>query len=46
MNPPDFDYGFNLNYGKRYTDNTPLTAQIRALIDIDTARQAKDNSTL
>ena len=46
MNPPDFDYGFNLNYGKRYTDNTPLTAQIRTLIDIDTARLAKDNSTL
>ena len=32
-NPPDFDYAFNLDYGKKYTDATALTQQIRALID-------------
>ena len=32
QNPPDFDYAFNLQYGKRYTDAAPLFAELRALI--------------
>lgn len=40
-NPSEFDYNFNLDYGKRYTDSLPLTAQIRSLVDVDTARRAK-----
>lgn len=32
-NPADFDYGFNLNYGTKYTAATPLTQQIRDVID-------------
>lgn len=35
-NPDDFDYGFNLSYGKKYTDGYDLTAKIRALIDVET----------
>ncbi len=35
-NPPDFDYAFNLSYGKRYTAATPLFAALRQLIDADT----------
>ncbi len=35
-NPPDFNYAFNLTYGKRYTDATPLFQTLRALIDQDT----------
>ena len=35
-NPKDFDYRFNLDYGKKYTDALPLTALIRALLDADT----------
>ncbi|MGY2139955.1 HD domain-containing protein [Pseudomonas reactans] len=32
-NPPDFDYGFNLTYGKGYTDADPLFERLRGLID-------------
>lgn len=35
-NPPGFDYGFNLDYGRQYTAAHPLTALIRALLDRDT----------
>ena len=35
-NPPDFDYAFNLGYGRRYTDAAPLFAAIRSIIDADT----------
>lgn len=40
LNPPDFDYAFNLDYGKRYTDAVPLASRIRALVDIDTSAHA------
>jgi putative hydrolase of HD superfamily len=36
MNPPDFDYAFNLDYGRRYTAAHPLCAAIRAALDADT----------
>ena len=39
-NPPDFDYAFNLQYGRAYTDAAPLFQEIRALIDADTASKA------
>ncbi len=42
-NPPEFDYSFNLDYGKRYTDAVPLAAKIRSLVDLDTARRAKSD---
>ena len=35
-NAPDFDYRFNLAYGKARTDAHPLLAEIRALIDAET----------
>ena len=35
-NPPDFNYEFNLAYGKKYTDADPLFEQLRQLIDEDT----------
>jgi putative hydrolases of HD superfamily len=41
-NPPDFDYGFNLEYGKRFTTGDPLIETIRALLDADTARHANE----
>ncbi len=37
-NPSDFDYGFNLGYGRRYTDQDGLLVAIRALLDIETKR--------
>ncbi len=40
-NPPGFDYEFNLDYGKRYTDAVPLATAIRKLIDQETAEHAR-----
>ena len=39
-NPPDFDYAFNLGYGRAHTDAHPLTAALRAPVDAETARLA------
>ena len=39
-NPPDFDYAFNLGYGRDHTDREPLIAALRAPIDAETARLA------
>jgi putative hydrolase of HD superfamily len=38
-NPPDFDYAFNLGYGRRCTDTAPLFRTIRAIVDADTQRR-------
>ncbi len=35
-NPDDFDYQFNLEYGRKYTDQDELTARLRSFIDRDT----------
>jgi putative hydrolase of HD superfamily len=43
-NPADFDYLFNLDYGKRFTDAVPLAAQLRVPIDAETQRKAEGNS--
>ncbi|CAM4035044.1 5'-deoxynucleotidase [Pseudomonas wadenswilerensis] len=37
-NPSDFDYAFNLGYGRKYTNASPLFQNLRALIDEDTRR--------
>ncbi len=41
-NPKDFDYRFNLGYGRAQTDADPLLAALRALVDMDTARLARE----
>jgi len=41
-NPADFDYGFNLGYGRQYTGVDPLMAALRTLLDAETARRAED----
>ncbi|APX74946.1 HD domain-containing protein [Achromobacter insolitus] len=33
LNPPDFDYGFNLTYGQKHTDTDPLFALMRTILD-------------
>lgn len=33
INPPTFDYAFNLSYGKHYTDAAPLFEVLRDLLD-------------
>lgn len=45
-NPPDFNYGFNLSYGKKYTDYDELTSGLRALIDKETKALAEGNNTI
>jgi putative hydrolase of HD superfamily len=41
-NPPDFDYAFNLAYGRSYTQAPALIAELRRMVDADTrARAAK-----
>lgn len=37
QNPAEFDYAYNLHYGKRYTDAIPLANQIREILDRETA---------
>ena len=44
-NPPDFDYVFNLSYGKQYTDFDGLTKKMRSLIDQDTEHLARKNKS-
>jgi putative hydrolase of HD superfamily len=41
-NPPDFDYRFNLGYGREQTANPPLIAAIRAVLDRATEDRARE----
>jgi Predicted hydrolases of HD superfamily len=40
LNPPGFDYGFNLSYGQGQTSSLPLLQQIRQLLDEATRENA------
>jgi len=42
-NPRDFDYRFNLEYGKRYTADDPVIVAIRAVLDRETERRAEED---
>jgi putative hydrolase of HD superfamily len=39
-NPPDFDYRFNLEYGRRFTAQHPLIVELRRMLDQETERRA------
>lgn len=41
-NPSDFDYRFNLAYGRQHTANHPVLAALRAVLDDETERRARD----
>jgi putative hydrolase of HD superfamily len=41
-NPSDFDYRFNLEYGRRYTADDPVIVAIRAILDRETERRAEE----
>jgi 5'-deoxynucleotidase YfbR-like HD superfamily hydrolase len=43
-NPPDFDYAFNLAYGRRYTSADPILKAVRARLDEETARLGQQHS--
>lgn len=40
LNPADFDYAFNLEYGRAFTADDHQLAALRALLDAETARRA------
>ena len=44
-NPPDFDYRFNLQYGRRFTTGNPTIEAIRAVLDDETERRAREGET-
>ena len=41
-NPPDFDYRFNLGYGRRFTADHPVIVALRAVLDDETERRARE----
>jgi putative hydrolase of HD superfamily len=43
-NLADFDYAFNLQYGRRYTTGDPLIEAVREILDRDTGRRAASSS--
>lgn len=43
-NPADFDYGFNLHYGEKYTQATQLTRVVRQFLDIETRNKQLEQS--
>lgn len=44
-NPPDFNYRFNLGYGKRFTTGDPLTESIREILDRETEARNKESDS-
>lgn len=42
-NPPNFDYAFNIDYGRKFTDAVPLAAALRAIIDGETRAKAGES---
>lgn len=42
-NPADFDYRFNLGYGRAFTDGHPAIVRLRAVLDRETERLAELN---
>jgi putative hydrolase of HD superfamily len=41
LNPPDFDYRFNLGYARQHTTGDPLIETVRALLDRETEARAE-----
>jgi putative hydrolase of HD superfamily len=41
INPPGFDYRFNLVYGREHTEHPPLIAAIRAILDRETEDRSR-----
>ena len=42
LNPADFDYRFNLGYGRKHTADIPLVARVRRILDDETEQRARD----
>jgi putative hydrolases of HD superfamily len=44
LNPPTFDYRFNLEYGQRYTVDHPVIMEIRRMLDEETLMRAESSA--
>ena len=42
LNPADFDYRFNLGYGRKHTADIPLVARVRKILDDETEQRARE----
>jgi len=42
LNPPGFDYRFNLGYGRQFTADHPVLAALRAVLDDETELRARE----
>jgi putative hydrolase of HD superfamily len=42
-NPADFDYRFNLGYGRQYTMDSAVIVELRAMLDAETERRALES---
>ena len=45
-NPADFDYAFNLGYGRKQTSAHPVLARIRAVLDEETRARAESSAVI
>jgi len=43
-NPADFDYEFNLEYGRAHTNKLPIAVRIRDLLDVETTAKARQDT--
>jgi len=43
-NPPDFDYAFNLGYGRKHTGTVPLFVILREMLDVETTQRSQASS--
>jgi putative hydrolases of HD superfamily len=41
-NPDNFDYFFNLDYGKTYTSEHPVASEIRKILDAETIKRSEE----
>ncbi|EAR5683988.1 HD domain-containing protein [Salmonella enterica] len=46
INPPDFDYEFNLTYGLEYTSTHPLLILMREILNADTRQKIAERAQL
>jgi putative hydrolase of HD superfamily len=41
QNPPDFDYRFNIGYGRQHTGHHPVLVELRRILDDETEARAR-----
>ncbi len=44
-NPEDFDYRFNLGYGREYTSGDPVIVALRKILDAETEQRARSGES-